>query len=403
MISMEGFRADMTRDVQMAFLVQRVGPYHHARLRALAAGADYRFVVVEYRLNEAVYVWDGVSDDGAYERMQTKTADQLIAALNQLCPKVIVCVGYSDREIHCAMAWALRRRVRMVTCSDSTHRDERRIWVKEAGKRCLVAAFDAALVAGYRAHEYLAHLGVASTRRFQPWDVVDNQYFDTHAGLARIDPPALRLSNALPQAYFLCVARFVPKKNLERLIAAYARYVSQAMENSWALVLAGSGPLERTLRAEVATAGLASRVKFSGNVGYADLPTYYALAEALIMPSVSDQWGLVVNEAMAAGLPVLVSSRCGCAPDLVREGENGFTFDPENVEQIAKSMSQLHRLDAEQRRAMGQCSREIIADYSPEAFARGLDAAITQAFEEKPRRRGMFTQLAVRSLAARQP
>ena len=95
-------------------------------------------------------------------------------------------------------------------------------------------------------------------------------------------------------------------------------------------------------RAEVEEA--ISRLSVEGSVhlvgaqSYGDVPAYYALAGAFVHASTTEQWGLVVNEAMASGLPVLVSNRCGCAPDLVQEGVNGFTFDPCNVEELAQLM-----------------------------------------------------------------
>src|SRR5208337_5127598 len=74
---------------------------------------------------------------------------------------------------------------------------------------------------------------------------------------------------------------------------------------------------------------------------YEELPAYYGLAGAFVHASTAEQWGLVANEAMASGLPVLVSNRCGCATELVEEGRNGFAFDPENVEQLAGFMRRL--------------------------------------------------------------
>lgn len=384
----------------MVFLIQRVGPYHHARLRALAARRSEPFVVIEYRTTETEYVWSDVCDDGAYPRRKVKGDAALLDALGELSPSVVVCVGYSDPEIHRAVDWALRRGVTLLTCSDSTYLDERRTWAKEAGKRRLLAAFDAALVAGQRARKYLGHLGVPTERCFQPWDVVDNEHFADGARTARANAAVLRRSHGLPARFFLCVARFVPKKNVERLIAAFAAFAATTQRETWGLVLAGAGPLEGALRAQVAAAGLEKRVVFAGLVGYAELPVFYGLAEGFVMPSLSDQWGLVVNEAMAAGLPVLVSSRCGCVPDLVCEGENGSTFDPENADELASRMLQLCAFDDGRRREMGRRSAEIVADFSPEAFAVGLEDAIACAVGKRSRGKGLITPLAVRLLTA---
>jgi glycosyltransferase involved in cell wall biosynthesis len=387
----------------IVFLVQRIGPYHHARLGAWAAARPGAIHVIEFRPADAVYAWTSVKENGGYLRRQTHSREELCAALDELQPQVLVCVGYADPEINQAAAWALQRRVPLVTCSDSTHEDEPRSWAKEALKRRIVSVFDAALVAGRRAHDYLETLGLRSDRQFQPWDVVDNAYFEHGAELSRHDEPASRAKLKLPPRYFLCVARFIPKKNLRRLIEAHACYAMQAGHEAWSLVLAGAGPLESELRAGVGAAGLNRQVHFPGLLHYSDLPMYYGLAGAFILPSTSDQWGLVVNEAMAAGLPVLVSSRCGCAPDLVREGRNGFTFDPENVPQLAELLTRLASMNDAQRTAMGQQSREMIKVFSPEAFAHGLEAAIACALRHRRANPSWFMRMPINLLARRSP
>jgi glycosyltransferase involved in cell wall biosynthesis len=387
----------------IAFLVQRIGPYHHARLRAWAAVRPGAISAIEFRPDDPVYSWYSVNEEGGYTRRQTHSRNELCRALDELQPKVVVCVGYADPEIHQAMVWALKRRVPLVTCSDSTYDDEPRSWGKEAFKRRIVAAFEAALVAGRRAHDYLESLGLSGDRRFQPWDVVDNAHFERGANASRQEEATARAKLKLPRRYFFCVARFVSKKNLPRLIEAYARYAAQAGQGAWSLVIAGMGPLETELRASVTAAGLETKVHFPGLLHYPDLPAYYGIAGAFVLPSVSDQWGLVVNEAMAAGLPVLVSSPCGCAPDLVCEGENGFTFDPENTETLAERMKQVAEMDDARRMAMGQRSHEIVAAFSPEAFAAGIEAAIACALARPRVRKSCLTRLLVNLLARRSP
>ena len=363
----------------VAFLVQRLGPYHHARLEALAAAWGGRVHAVEFRPSETVYAWGDAVEGGGYQRTRVSSRRELLGALAAIRPGVVVCVGYSDPEIHAAAAWALGRRIPLVACSDSTFEDKVRSRARESLKRSVLSAFDAALVSGTRARDYLRTLGVDGAADFRPWDVVDNAHFEHGAEAARRASAELRSRHKLPGRYFLCVARFVAKKNLGRLIEGYARYADYAGGQAWSLVLAGSGPLEPELRSAAAAAGVEHRVVFAGLVGYADLPAFYALAEAFILPSISEQWGLVVNEAMASGLPLLVSNRCGCAPDLLDKGGNGFSFDPDDGMAVSSQLERMARIPDEARAAMGRRSREIIARYSPEAFARGLIGAISHA------------------------
>lgn len=376
----------MSQGSRAALLVQRIGPYHHARFDAWARLRSGESHVIEFRPGDRVYAaWRLVEAPGAYRRFLCASRKDLDVYLDEIQPEVIVCVGYADPEIHQAINWAIKRGVRLVTCSDSTYCDQPRFWHKEWLKRAVVAPFDAALVAGERSRDYLRHLGFAENGMFAPWDVVDNDYFARRADAARGDGLAAREKWGLPRSYFLFVGRFIPEKNLELLIAAYARYANQAGEKAWSMVLCGSGPLESLLRASVEAAGVADRVRFVGFLQYEDIPILYGLAEAVVLPSVSETWGLVVNEAMAAGLPVLVSARCGCTPDLIRRGENGFSFEPADLGALTARLEDIARLDDEQRLAMGRRSREIVATYSPVEFARGLEAAVGCALQRRRR------------------
>jgi glycosyltransferase involved in cell wall biosynthesis len=144
------------------------------------------------------------------------------------------------------------------------------------------------------------------------------------------------------------------------------------------LVLLGDGPLKPELERLVAELKLQDSVVMPGFKQYDELPFFYALAGAFIHASTVEQWGLVVNEAMASGLPVLVSNRCGCAQDLVKDGVNGFNFDPYHPEQMAELM---FRLSAPQfpLADFGAASRRIITDWSPERFAKGFCQSIESA------------------------
>ena len=116
-------------------------------------------------------------------------------------------------------------------------------------------------------------------------------------------------------------------------------------------------------------------MQFRGAIAYADLPAYYGLAGAFIHASKVEQWGLVVNEAMASRLPVLVSNRCGCVADLVSHGENGLLFNPFDRAGLSRCMLEIAGNDG-RRTAMGRSSRRRIRGWGPERFATGLHAAI---------------------------
>jgi glycosyltransferase involved in cell wall biosynthesis len=112
-----------------------------------------------------------------------------------------------------------------------------------------------------------------------------------------------------------------------------------------------------------------------------EIPVYYGLAKAFIHPALQDQWGVVVNEAMASGLPVIVSKNCGCAPELVEQGGNGFVFDPLDVAQLADYMLRISS-DPVSLEQMGRASLEKISHWGLDRFAEGLYSAAEIALED---------------------
>ena len=122
------------------------------------------------------------------------------------------------------------------------------------------------------------------------------------------------------------------------------------------------------------------------------MPSYYAHAGAFVHASTTEQWGLVVNEAMASGLPVLVSNQVGSSPDLVKEGSNGWTFDPLDIDQLAFLMWKIAS-DAPLRTVMGAKSREIIANWSLERFLTGAENAAETAIREFKQQGNYFLKL----------
>src|SRR5208283_5991708 len=258
--------------------------------------------------------------------------------------------------------WALRRQVPCVLMSDSNEHDAPRVWWKDAVKRCLVTHCKAALVGGSCSREYAIRLGMPAETIFDGYDVVDNEHFRAGALRARASRDCASALHCLPHSYFLTCARFEPKKNLHRLIDAYAAYIRQIGGEPWSLVIAGDGTLRRELESRAHVLGVEERVIFKGLVNYEDLPAYYGLAKAMVHPSTTEQWGLVINEAMAAGLPVLVSARCGCVKDLVKHQVNGVIFNPWRTEEITAAMLTAHREESRFEQ-MGRESSAIIGKW----------------------------------------
>jgi glycosyltransferase involved in cell wall biosynthesis len=285
--------------------------------------------------------------------------------------------------------------------ADSTAADAVRRRHREAIKRLVVRLFNAALVAGAPQSDYVRSLGLAGDRVFCGYDTVDNGHFAHGAQRVRADAPLWRERLGLPKRFFLAASRFVAKKNLPRLLDAYAAYRQRAGPDAWHLVLLGDGELRPAIERRSARPDLAGRIMLAGFRQYDELPAYYGLASAFVHASTTEQWGLVVNEAMAAGLPVLVSERCGCAADLVHSGINGFTFDPCDSQALGALMHRVAALTEERRAAMARSGQRIIAAWGPERFADGLIQAAETALRAPPPAPSWFDQALLWAVARR--
>ena len=378
--------------MRLAVLFHRFGPYHWARLQATGRRCD--LYGIETSSESKTYAWDRVEGEPSFEHRTVypggdirdlplrQISARIENVLENICPDVLAIHGWAFPDALTATAWCVRTDTSSVIMSASTEQDFSRSWWKEALKRRVVQLHQAGLVGGTRHVEYLSKLGMPESVIKTGYDVVDNQHFARGAAAAREQSPSLRKQLHLPDRYFLVVCRFVEKKNLYRLFNAYARYRDQSKQ-PWDLVLLGDGPLKNDLLTYRDNLHLSEYIHFPGFKQYGELPAYYGLASAFVLASTTEQWGLVVNEAMAAGLPVLVSERCGCIPELIQEGKNGFTFDPCNTIECAEYMEHLASRKCD-RKAMRDRSREIISNWTPETFADGLLAAAQAALSTDP-------------------
>lgn len=432
----------------VAVLFSRIGPYHFARLKA--AGTRLNVTAVESSEVDATYAWAVVAGAEHFARLTlfpeadvAQLSPSLIVSrvaeiLGQVHPRAVAISGWSDRCSLAALLWCLSNQVPAIVMSETTAWDDTRRWWKECLKRRLMGLFSAALVGGHPHADYLEALGMPRATISLGYDAVDNDCFWTQAAEARHRRSEISITNSEMQnpaprkmageglvlkRYFLASARFVEKKNLARLLEAYARYremVGKAASSKrqaqnaapqtpphcddgsepWDLVLLGDGPLRASLKALVMRLNLQDSVHMPGFKQYDGLPTYYGHANAFIHASTTEQWGLVVNEAMASGLPVLVSNRCGCAQDLVQEDVNGFTFDPFSIEAITQAMFRLSSLGSHLS-AFGAASQRIIADWGTSRFADGLTQAVGFALNQPSRRAGIFDRLLLRLLMMR--
>lgn len=373
---------------RIAIYFAMFSPYVIARLTAAAEVADVD--AIEGASRSAIYDWEPIESAQSFARHtlfagcklednpRQKVAHHVWRAMDRLRPEVVVIGGWSSIESITMLRWASKNGRPVIVMSESTAHDKSRFFWTELVKRFILKFSSSALVGGGPQARYVNELGMRSDRIFLGYDAVDNDYFSKRAELVRAQKDRWRNELGLPNRYFLTCSRFVPIKNLHRLVEAYGAYRSLAGSEAWDLVLVGDGPERTKIEAKVRTLQLDGSVKFAGFRQYDELTSYYGLADAFVHISEVEPWGLVINEALASRLPVIVSDRCGAAEDLVIDGANGFVVDPCNVDHIAAALRRMSAPSLD-RAAMRSSGCRIVAQWGPARFADGLGRAITTA------------------------
>jgi glycosyltransferase involved in cell wall biosynthesis len=239
--------------------------------------------------------------------------------------------------------------------------------------RLLFRRTSAFLISGAWNADYYRHYGADAGRFFpMPW-AIDNERFRRAAAMTAEERQALRASYGIaPEAMaVLYSGKLIPRKDPMTLLQAFERMRHRA---DAAIVFVGDGELREPLERYAREHGFAGAVRFTGFVNQSDIPKHYAMCDAFVLPSTFDPRATVVNEAMACGLPVVITDRCGPAGDIVRHGENGFVFAPGDAAALAAQLDLLAGRAVRER--MGEKSLEIIAGWDYESGVEGVKGAM---------------------------
>jgi glycosyltransferase involved in cell wall biosynthesis len=272
-----------------------------------------------------------------------------------------------------SLSWARRNGVPFSLWAESTNKDLRggHAWT-EFLKAKFWRSCDSFVVPGKSSGEYLRTYGVPEEMIFTAPNAVDTQLFAQRAAVIRRDATTHRQALRLPDRFFLFAGRLVREKGIFDLLGAYGA-LSPELRKEMGLVYVGDGVARSALLKRAAAISPGS-IQISGFAQRERLAAYYALADVFVFPTHTDPWGLVVNEAMACGLPVISSDAAGCVADLVENGWNGRVVSAGDVAQLASAMDELAR-DPGMRSLMGERSRKRVQQYSPEAWAAGMASA----------------------------
>ncbi|HWC59744.1 MAG TPA: glycosyltransferase [Verrucomicrobiae bacterium] len=425
----------MSAPLNVAIVWAQYGPYHFARMSALRKMAgDATVHAVEVASQTSTYAWDRSSGtaelitlcpDSVFETLSFwKVFARTRRMFKKLNLDVCILPGYAPKQALGVLLAAKSLRLRTVMMNESHAGTARAGGLGILAKRQLMGLFNSALVGGQPQKRYAADFGVPREKIFIGYDAVDNDYFSARAAEIRAQALEWRARYEMPESYFLSLGRFVHKKNLTTLIRAYRTFLNANPGTRTHLVMVGSGEENSALRNlcrelhlpvyEKSKSGVSAEtgasirnedapgVHFYGFRQISDNPVFYALASAFVLPSLWEEWGLVVNEAMACGLPVIVSETAGCAEDLLMPGKsiapshlseslreclaqlagrirrNGFVFNPRSVQSLANALTVFESVP-ELRQQMGEASRAIVEKYSCGNFARNALAAVKAA------------------------
>lgn len=388
--SVEALAASAAERSPLAVLLwQRFGHYHLARLRGAADILNdhgWRVVGLEVASRDE-YPWRPAGDKSVakktlfaeldYTSLGARQIRQAVArALNDLQPDAVCVNGWAVPEAVAALQWTRRSGARTILMSETF--ESSRNPLKRTVRRWRVGRCDAAIVGGRLHARYLQDLGFDPRRIEFGYDVVDNTHFGSSASGTtpwRAEVPDGR--------YFFANTRFLERKGIDALLRAYALYRSRTAATTvpWQLVISGSGEMEGPWKRLASSLGLSGVVHWPGFLQYEALPAAYQAAGAFVHPARSEPWGLVVNEAAAAGVPLLLGRKVGAACELLREGVNGYAFDPDNVSEFAEALSRMAGLPEAERRAMGAESRALVSSFGPQRFGHAVRRALRVGLE----------------------
>jgi glycosyltransferase involved in cell wall biosynthesis len=272
-----------------------------------------------------------------------------------------------------------------------THLDLPRNGVKSALRRPLMGTLyglcDRLLAIGSANAAFYRAMGVPDHKIFLVPYCVDNDRFISAASLSSDQKAEVRKRYSIPldQPLLLYAAKFITQKRPDHLLEAVRR-LKTVSSRPFTLAMAGSGELEPKLRTMCVECSL-DNVFFPGFINQSQLPRLYAASDIFVLPSEQEPWGLAVNEAMCAGLPIVISREVGCVDDLVQDGVNGYTVAAGDIEGLGCALRRLIEADALRRR-LGQASLTRIRQWGYPQCLAGIRSALMglehRGHESKP-------------------
>ena len=343
------------------FLVAQIGLYEKSR--ATFGDLDYSIHQYPYQL---------LFDKSLQEITFIERLKALFSTITNFKPTVVNFTGYYDLATWPLIFYCKLKGIKLVLSNESTSADQSRSFFKELIKKIIIMQFDVFFCFGTKSAKYLETFGVKSNQiAVTNAAVVDNDRIEAEykKAVQSISKNNFGAAYNLREKNFIFVGRFVEVKNLSLLIRAF----SKLNDLKWGLILLGNGQEESNLKNQISVNKI-DGITFISSQKWTEIPQFLALGNIFVLPSFSETWGLVVNEAMVCGLPVIVSDQCGCSFDLIEGKNTGEIFKSNDVNDLLKKMIALKDKDLT---IYAENAKKQILRYSPKSAAQ----AMIKAFE----------------------
>jgi hypothetical protein len=292
-----------------------------------------------------------------------------LVLLFRLRPQVIVCPHFGAQTGWAVIFRLLRPRTRLIIWATTSEKTEAgRGWFRTTIRKIMVACADGVIINGQSGRNYLRTLGMADERMWTVPYSIDNSAFhqDSAPDLPRQDAHSL-----------LFVGQLVPRKGLDRFLRILSGFMLEHPQIRCSFDIAGTGPQQKEFEEIQLPQNL--KVRFLGSVGYDELPAVYARSSIMVFPTLADEWGVVVNEALASGVPVLGSVYSQAVESLIHDRVNGWKFRPDDDADVLRALEEVFSSSSEAVDSMRISCRESIEAITPEATAATFALAITNS------------------------
>ena len=405
---------------RLAIVVSHPIQYYSPWFRDLASRAELRlkvFYLWDFGVTEkrdpvfgASFKWDvplmegyestfvpNISRDPGTHHFRGLNNPGLVNAVAEWRPDAILLIGYNYKSLLRLIFSRRLRKIPMLFRGDSHELATASApgWKPKISRliRSLIfRRFERVLAVGSASVGYFRGSGVSQEKISIVPHCIDNERFRAAAPAAREDARLWKNELGMPEeaTVILFAGKLEEKKRPQDLLAAFLRILTEGSRESRVegratgcekcatsvLLFVGSGPLENDLRM-MAGAHLGREIFFAPFQNQSAMPRVYATGDLLVLPSFGrgETWGLAINEAMNLALPAIVSSHVGCGPDLIREGETGWTFRAGDREDLERVLREALR-DSARLKRMGEAARELISGFSFKEASQGVVEAV---------------------------